>query len=163
MIVTSRIDGYCRAVWDLLLQCADEYDEGACLEAPEASSPAPVAPLAKFLAAVRMLVQHLILLRVQALHISAVANESDARSLLQHVLLWQHLRHNTVMELITLAMQQGAGSPPATGWGSSAAHGSFLMNAGVPLVQQAVAQVCPQAFRVDVLSVPVSAHLLVIV
>lgn len=139
MIVTSRIEGYCRALWELLLQCADEHDEGACLDTPEAA--APVAPLAMFLAAVRMLVQHLVLLRVQALHISAVANEADARALLQHVLLWQYLRQNTVMELITLALQQGAGCPPATSRGNNAAHGSFLMSAGVPLVQQAVTQV----------------------
>lgn len=150
MIVTSRIEGYCRAVWGLLLRCADENDEGTCLEQQESpgSSPASsttaqacTAPLLKFLAAVRLLVQHLILLRLQALHISAAANESDARSLLQHVLLWQHLRQNSVMELITLAMQQGAGSPPATGRGCNAAHGSFLMSTGVPLVQQAITQV----------------------
>ena len=141
MIVTSRIEGYCRAVWELLLQCANEHDEGTCLHSPGAA--ASVAPLAMFLAAVRMLVQHLILLRVQALHISAVSNEADARALLQHVLLWQHLRQNTVMDLITLALEQGAGSPPATGRGTNAAHGSFLMSAGVPLVQQAIAQVRP--------------------
>jgi hypothetical protein len=145
MIVTSRIDGYCRALWDLLIRCADEYDEGTCLEEqPEAcTAAASVAPLAKFLAAVRMRVQHLILLRVQALHISADSNEADARCLLQHVLLWQHLRQHSVMELVTLAMQQGTGPPPTTGLGSNcaAAHGSFLMSAGVPLVQQAIAQV----------------------
>lgn len=72
IIVASRVSAYSRAAWELLVQCAEESEEGGAAEGSEGSAEeedsggaAPQAPLAHYCSGLRLLVQQLILLRCQ--------------------------------------------------------------------------------------------------
>lgn len=90
---------------------------------------------------------------MQALHGSAQGSKAAACSLLQHVLLWQYLKHRSVMALVELALEHEALS--SVGDGQLSARGAprrtafdvadgdcsgscFLTEVGVPLVKEAM-------------------------
>lgn len=92
---------------------------------------------------------------MQALHGSAQGSKAAACSLLQHVLLWQYLKHRSVMALVELALEHEAscsvgdgqlsarGAPRRSAFDVGDGSGScFLTEVGVPLVKEAMELVC---------------------
>lgn len=91
---------------------------------------------------------------MQALHGSAPGSKAAACSLLQHVLLWQYLKHRSVMALVELALEHEAGisagdgqlsargAPRRTAFdvsdGLDSSGSCFLTEVGVPLVKEAM-------------------------
>lgn len=94
---------------------------------------------------------------VQALHGSARESKAAACSLLQHVLLWQYLKHRSVMALLELALEHetqsaagdgqlsARGAPRRSAFDTDTpdASGSFLTEVGVPLIKEAMELVLP--------------------
>lgn len=103
---------------------------------------------------------HVTLAVMQVLHGSARDSKAAACSLLQHVLLWQYLKHRNIMALVELALEHEASGAAADGQLSArgarrrcpfdpddvadASGSCFLTELGIPLVKEAMEQVRPR-------------------
>eukprot|EP00892_Ulva_mutabilis_P004455 jgi/Ulvmu1/2381/UM130_0014.1 len=146
ILVASRLGAYSRAAWELLVESGGQ-----------GGSVGPDSPpLARYCDSLKALIRHSILQRVEALHGSARDSKSAACSLLQHVLLWQYLKHRNIMGLVELALEHEAAGGAADGQLSArgarrrmpfdpddnadASGSCFLTELGIPLVKEAMEQ-----------------------